>query len=117
MCVCLFVHAGTPGEGRPSFGTVSEERASFATDETQPVDIMGVPDPPEPPLGDVAREDQSAEDRRRAYQCVPGTPTRSMLGKETREECTPSSQVCVRHFFLFVQLRVSIYIYIYMRIA
>ncbi|CAE7621215.1 unnamed protein product [Symbiodinium sp. CCMP2456] len=83
--------AGSPGalEGRSSFDAPSEERASFATDDTQVVDITTVPDPPEAVPADTS--DMSAEDQRRAYQGAVGTPTQVMPGTPDHE--TPSSKV------------------------
>ena len=86
-------HAGSGEEGLASFDAPSEERASFATDETQVVDIATVPDPPEAMPTDTT--EMSAEEQRRAYQGVPGTPTQAMLGNATPDHETPSSKVGV----------------------
>ena len=81
----------------------ASERSSFATDETQPTNIMEIPVPPEAP--EAALDEETAEVKRRAFQGnagIPSTPTEVMTGRATTA-FTPSSEVrdssVVSYFF------------------
>ncbi|CAE7596944.1 unnamed protein product [Symbiodinium necroappetens] len=64
------------------------ERSSFATDETQPVNIMEAVVPPEAAV--LTDDSETAAEKRRAFQGVPSTPTEPMTGRTT--VFTPSEE-------------------------